>query len=312
MKTVHITDVHEDFDAVKVVADYAQALGARIVLSGDMNLKGYTRSDLDAYKTTRDRAQLRKAVLNGTGEVYSTFKSILDGSGVPYMVLPGNYDSSAVETVFGEHNLDRKTQTVSGIKYLGFGGGQQTPMHIAYLEDIFNDGSLIARFDEDELSLLLRKEQPTVAVTHQPPEGFLDYTVFRQHWGTPVLTQYLIEASPKLVLVGHVHESGPMGNNAKGYKGIAKVGDTVLVNSGNLGRFDLIDAQTMDAITGRILCRGRDPRTVPEREKVLDWGTFGVIDQDTDGTVTSVAFYSVMSPDKKTVNPIRELARHTA
>ncbi len=312
-KYIHGSDVHEDYDALSALANFAQAKNAdKIIISGDLNLKGYGKSDIERFTETRNRDAFRQAVIDQTTRIYTEFKRILDASGIPYFVIPGNYDTVAIDAVYGDHNLDHKLLEEDGIKHFGYGGGRQTPAHIANLEDLFSGSPLIARFDDKELYALLCQHEPTIAVTHQPPHCSLDYTVFQQHWGTPVTRRYLEEAvhAPKLLLVGHVHESGPNGNNQKGFKGIDKIKETVIVNSGNLGRFDLIDSRSMEAITDKVLCRGRDPMTVPATDKILDWGTFAEIDTDNDGTVKSVTFYSLKSPDKKKVDLIKQIARH--
>lgn len=313
-KYIHASDVHEDYDALAAVVDFAQAKSAdKVVISGDFNLKGYTGKDIETFKATRNYDVFRQSVLDETKRIYAEFRRILD-AGVPYLVIPGNYDTCTLNRVFGGNNLNRLVQDEGAIRYFGYGGGKQTPTHIANLEDLFSD--LVCRFDEQELYHLLCQEEPAIAIIHQPPYGSLDYTVFQQHWGTKALRQYIEERTlhgkpaPKLLLVGHVHEDGPYGNNAMGFKGIDKLEETVVVNSGNLGRFELIDPSTMQPITAQLLCRGRNPIAVPETEKILDWGTFSEIDTAADGKVKRVTFYSIMNPDKKKVDQIKEIARY--
>ena len=317
MKIIHCSDVHEDFESLTVAADFAQAKNAdKIIVSGDLNLKGYTQQNLESLICDRNKSKFRQSIIDKTTDTYNQFKTILDKSDIPYLLVPGNYDMTNIESVFGNHNLDRKTINENGIKYFGYGGGEQTPMHIANLEDLLSEKPLVIVFDENELYQKLHNEKPNIIITHQPPQGLLDYTVFQQHWGTTATTQYLNDcqnnnnALPKLILVGHVHESGPYANNAKGFNGIAKFNSTVVVNAGNLGRFDLIEARTMSSITGRVLLRGRSPAAVSDREKILDWGTFAEIDAEEDGTAKSVTFYSIMSPDKKNINTIKEMANY--
>lgn len=317
MKIIHCSDVHEDFEALAVAADFAQAKNAdKIIISGDLNLKGYTQQDLDSLICDKNKPKFRQSIIDRTTGTYNQFKDILNKSGIPYLLVPGNYDMTNIESVFENHNLDRKTINENGIKYFGYGGGEQTPKHIANLEDLLSEKPLVIIFDEDELYQKLHNEKPEIIITHQPPQGLLDYTVFQQHWGTEMTTRYLNEcqngnkAMTKLILVGHVHESGPYANNAKGFNGIAKFNSTVVINAGNLGRFDLIDPRTMDSITGRVLLRGRSPNAVPERERILDWGTFAEIDTEENGTAKSVVFYSIMSPDKKSTTTIKKIANY--
>lgn len=317
MKIVHCSDLHEDFEALAVAADFAQAKNAdKIIISGDLNLRGYTQQDLESLICDKNKPRFRQSVVDKTTNIYNQFKAILDKSGIQYLVVPGNYDTTSIESVFKSHNLDRKTINENGIKYFGYGGGEQTPAHIANLEDLFSEKPLVVVFDGKELYQKLHAEKPEIIITHQPPQGLLDYTVFQQHWGTSATTQYLKDcqktnvAMPKLILIGHVHESGPYANNAKGFNGIAKFGETIVINAGNLGRFDLIDPKTMSSITDRVLLRGRSPSAVSDKEKILDWGTFAEIDAEENGTVKSVAFYSIMSSDKKSTTAAKEIAKY--
>ena len=108
-----------------------------------------------------------------------------------------------------------------------------------------------------------------------------------QNVGTPALTRYILDSPPKLVLSGHIHEAGPLGNNPKGVKGVAMAYNpynncrTSIVNPGNLGRFELLDFPSL------------------ETRMKFDYGTFARVEVEDDGTLRKVVQYSLTAPGRK-------------
>ena len=120
---------------------------------------------------------------------------------------------------------------------------------------------------------------------HNPGRGFCDYT-----GGNPVgnsfTSAYIEQHSPKLVLCGHIHGGGPSARNPNNKQGVnvhtsSITGKrTVVVNPGNLGRFDLMTYPNLETV------------------KEFEHGTFVILEVEEDGTPTKVEQYSVM-PDKQ-------------
>lgn len=154
----------------------------------------------------------------------------------------------------------------------------------------------IVPFDHNELYNFLKKEEPEIVLTHNPPYNFCDDMFNGQNVGTPATEAYIQENSPKLVLAGHIHEAGPSGNNPRGIKGVARhndphYGDTIIINPGNLGRFELL--------------------TFPELKTHMqfDYGTFSELYLEDNGTPKKVVQYSLSAPGRKVgkVNKLEEI-----
>ncbi len=101
------------------------------------------------------------------------------------------------------------------------------------------------------------------------------------HVGDTAITQYVIDYSPKIVLSGHVHESGPLGNNPKNIQGLGTYDNpvtgksTAIINPGNLGRFGSLNLP--DLTVGQ----------------AYDYGTFVKLLIEQDGTPVNVEQYTL-------------------
>ena len=313
------SDIHDDEQALSAFADYAQAQGAnRLIVLGDLALRPYDKHDLEqliknvdpkflnavinvqhplqmqaARKFLTGRLDFRVAIKDflkakdaDYGDTLGEMKRILDATGVPYHVIPGNYDSD-IEHVFRDSNVHKKAFTLGEAKVLGYGGADALPPHIGLLFMLGEvmESEQIVSFDHKELYDLLKKEQPAVGFIHTPPHLLCDDAHNGENAGTPATTKYIVEHGPKLILSGHIHEAGPNGNNPNGVRGISGLNNskmntkTLVLNPGNLGRFELLHPQTLDSLL--------------PIEKAFDYGTFSEVHVEPDGTPKKLFQYTV-------------------
>ena len=299
------SDIHEDTEALAAFTDYAQAQSAdRILLLGDLSLRPYQRSDLEALAQNQTSAGVRDFIAaknKHDAKNTSAMKQILDGSGIPYNVIGGNYDAPLGDA-FGDHDLHLRTTQFEEAKVAGYGGADAFPPHIQLLVQL----GQILPFDHEGLYTFLTEEKPDIGVIHNPPLQFCDDMFNGRNVGTFATTQYMQQNEPKLIMSGHIHEAGPNGNNPRGVAGIATLehpstgNKTIIVNPGNLGRFELLNQHTL------------------ETEMDFDHGTFSEVEIEADGTPVSVTHFSLQPQEQKgkrdierTIGPVRRLVKHT-
>jgi Icc-related predicted phosphoesterase len=300
MKTLWVmSDTHDDLEAVETAVDFARAQGkknSRIVHAGDLSLRPYTMESLENLTKTKDVKQFVKEKRKNNGKVLVSYKEVFDNSGMSYIVIPGNYDGS-LRGVFGGADLHNRVGDWNGIRVVGYGAGGDFdnpwtgPGH---MELLWKLGEIVP-FNKKELSDLLENNNPVIAVIHNPPNGYCDDMHNGKNVGTPTTTNYF-KSKPglKLVISGHIHEAGPNGNNPNSRKGVfgyenkSKGIRTVVINPGNLGRFDLLNPQTL------------------ETAKAFDYGTFVRIDIDDDGNPLKLVQYSVQEKGRK-IGKVREI-----
>ncbi|MFC1686209.1 metallophosphoesterase [Nanoarchaeota archaeon] len=282
-KTFVCSDVHDDYDALKTFADYAQSQDAsNILIAGDLSLRPYTKGGIEELINNNDVKTFIKSKREHNEGVLKGMKEILDGSGIPYQLIPGNYDSNeSFEKVFGDKSLHLKTSKLGDLKIGGYGGADAYPEHMMRLAEIGE----VVDFKHEELYEFLKREKPDVGLIHNPPQGMCDDMFNGENVGTPATTKYIAEEGPKLILSGHIHEAGPNGGNQKDVYGISGYENdetgklTVVLNPGNLGRFELLD-----------------PRSL-EHSMQFDYGTFSSFEMDEE-KVKRVIQYSVKAPER--------------
>lgn len=141
---------------------------------------------------------------------------------VPIILVPGNnetYDDLKNACRYWENAsiLHGNGIEINGIKFFGIGGGiPVTPF-----------GSWSYDFTEDEAEHLLQScPYYGVLVSHSPPKGVVDVSGSGQNLGSVVIRDTILEKKPKLVVCGHIHESGGK---------IGKLGESEIVNAGPQG-----------------------------------------------------------------------------
>jgi len=147
------------------------------------------------------------------------------------------------------------------------------------------------KFDHQEYYDLLGQVMPDVVLSHIPPKFLCDNMFNGQNVGSPALTKHIQDSSPKLVMCGHIHEAGPLGGNPHEVKGMAMKDGTVVVNPGNLGRFELVNFPSL------------------ETARSFDYGTFSRVELEEDGSPLKVEHYTLSSPEN-TFGEVIELAEY--
>ncbi|MBI4150640.1 metallophosphoesterase family protein [Candidatus Woesearchaeota archaeon] len=210
-------DVHDDVEALQGFARYVATQGAdHILFNGDFSLRPYMPAQLQALVQSRDVSAFIAAKRATNGKLLAELKRILTSTSVPFSVVPGNYDPS-LEGIF-ETELHRKTSRIGEAKVFGYGGADAGPAHIDLLVRL---GEIIP-FDHRQLYDDLQREQPAIALVHNPPAGLCDDMFNGENVGTPATTKYIIERGlAKLVVSGHIHEAGPLGANPHGVRGLS-------------------------------------------------------------------------------------------
>ena len=140
--------------------------------------------------------------------------------GIPMLIIPGNHEeASDLKRVCERYGniiyLHKGIFEVNNHAFFGFGGGG------------FNSKS--TEFESISKKVGKRiKEKKVVLVTHQPPyRNKLDFLDFFDHVGNKSFRKFIIENKPMLSLSGHLHET---------FGEIDKIGKTILINPGPLGR----------------------------------------------------------------------------
>ncbi|RMD46211.1 hypothetical protein D6829_00060 [Candidatus Pacearchaeota archaeon] len=293
-----MSDTHDDLEATSRAVDFAESEGfenSAIIHVGDFLLRPYERQSLESLVIDRDIGRFISEKRKTSQRKLKGYQDIFENSQIPYLVIPGNYDGD-LGGVFGENDIHNKKSGFNGIRIVGYGGGGNLdepwvgPPHIKLLVNLRE----ITLFDKDSLLKLLEDNNPQIAVIHNPPYGFCDDMFNGQHVGTPTTTRYMQENNNlKLVLSGHIHEAGPNGNNPNGVRGISGIkredgSKVIVVNPGNLGRFELMN-----------------PRTLEPTIK-FDYGTFARVDIEEDGTPVMVTQYSVKE-GKRAIGDVRQI-----
>ncbi len=148
----------------------------------------------------------------------------LSGIKQPALIVPGNAESYdelrrvnnlwPSATVLHGSGID-----LMGVKFFGIGGGIPiTPF-----------GSWSYDFSEEEAEDLLKEcPEQGVLITHSPPKGLVDTSSRGQHLGSESIRKVVEEKKPRLVVCGHIHESGGKS---------VRMDDTVIVNAGPHGLY---------------------------------------------------------------------------
>lgn len=146
----------------------------------------------------------------------------------PTVLVPGNAESleelqSASVQWPSANVLHGSCVDLNDITFFGIGGGVPiTPF-----------GSWSYDFSEEEAEeLLMNCPMGSVLVSHSPPYGMLDLSSHGRHLGSTAVLKTIEDKSPKLVVCGHIHESGGK---------MFRFGDTMVINAGPNGIIYQVD-----------------------------------------------------------------------
>jgi Icc-related predicted phosphoesterase len=142
----------------------------------------------------------------------------------PVLLVPGNAESfdelnTACKIWPSATVLHGTGMELAGISFFGIGGGiPVTPF-----------GSWSFDFTEEQAEVLLSTfPENGVLISHSPPEGILDLSSLGLHLGSKTVRKAIELKIPRLVICGHIHESGGK---------TEKLGKTTIVNAGPHGLY---------------------------------------------------------------------------
>lgn len=140
----------------------------------------------------------------------------------PTILVPGNSESyeeleEACQGWTSAHVLHGNGMELDGISFFGIGGGIPiTPF-----------GSWSYDFSEEEAENLGADcPDHAVLISHSPPKGVLDRSSIGLHLGSKTIRKIIEIKSPRLVVCGHIHESGGKTEH---------IGHTTVINAGPKG-----------------------------------------------------------------------------
>lgn len=84
---------------------------------------------------------------------------------------------------------------------------------------------------ERKLNKLLKENQDSILIAHNPPYGIVDKAYNGKHVGSEILAKAIKKHQPKLVLCGYIHEA----------RGKGKIGKTLVCNLGWHGDYAVLD-----------------------------------------------------------------------
>ncbi|MBN1614515.1 MAG: metallophosphoesterase [Deltaproteobacteria bacterium] len=195
---------------------------SRDILGTDNGGSEERRRSAVAYIRQSDEAQRRlRAKYDKLAGIFSRF------SDRHIAAIPGNYDMDLRETSLKDWNLHLDSVEFDGLKISGYGGAPvQTPGVPDHIGVRFNEGYRDGEFFSEPYDYF-KKERPDIAVTHQPPYGFMDTLAPKGHVGSIGIRNFIDERPPKIVFSGHIHEAW----------GCRYSGGVFFLNPSNFGRF---------------------------------------------------------------------------
>lgn len=193
----------------------------KLLLFSDIHLnESYCRriielsKDVDVVIGAGDYCSLRRNL----DQVIAVLKVMIK----PTILVPGNSENYDELLEACNNWPSAKVLHGNGVEiqeqlFFGIGGGiPVTPF-----------GSWSWDFTEEEAEKLLAKcPKNAVLISHSPPKGVLDKSSFGLHLGSKTIKNFIHEKSPKLVICGHIHESGGK---------IEKHGNCTVINAGPHG-----------------------------------------------------------------------------
>lgn len=158
------------------------------------------------------------------------------------LVVHGNWDEPDFVKTLAErgYSLHAQGKIVDDIGFFGVGGSIPTPMHSP------------SEYSEEDIQRFLelgyagvQNARWKVLLTHVPPRGVRDRTIFGLHAGSTAVRHFIETHPVDLCLTGHIHEAA----------GAATLNDCQVVNLGSFkkGRYAIIDiGVSLSVKTGRI------------------------------------------------------------
>jgi len=188
MRFMLISDIHGSVGAAKSAGKEAR------------------KRDVDAILVAGDITHF------GTPEDADRIFSALSGT---IIAVPGNCDPPDIVRSMERNSVmdvHGKRSELNGICFAGLGASNPLPF------------STLFTYSEENILLILDSVAADcdVLITHTPPAGILDRTMFGHSGGSESIRAVVEKYRPALHVFGHIHES----------PGVERVGDTIFVNAG--------------------------------------------------------------------------------
>jgi Icc-related predicted phosphoesterase len=195
---------------------------AQVLSSGQVEVNEETIALAKKYLSFEETAKTRATLQ------YQEYKTRFDSLGKKVLLVPGNWDLLCLEDVLANENLHMKPKVeIEGLSFIGYGGAGPIPKPIP------QDLGFVSSFNSDEaFNHLSSAEDTDVALVHVAPRYFDNP---KSTSGEFFMLAYMYRNQPSVILAGHTHHPSIM---------IEKRTNTVIINPGNLGRYDETDYGT--------------------------------------------------------------------
>ena len=194
----------------------------RIVVFGDIHMQTVRLAEVDGLReadlvlVTGDLTHF-----GGSSEAQKVLEAITSFN--PHVLaIHGNLDRPGVAALLQKRfmSLHGTAKVTEGLGLMGVGGSNPTPFHTP------------CEYPEEEIEFLLKQglkaldgHRPFLLLSHPPPaRTSVDRLGSGSHVGSMAVRDFIERHGPAFCLCGHIHEA----------RGIEKIGNTVIVNTGTL------------------------------------------------------------------------------
>ncbi len=162
------------------------------------------------------------------------------------VAVPGNCDPPDIVDVFDSTDtldVHGRFGTVEGIRFAGLGAANPMPF------------STLFTYSEENILLLLEPvaRDSDVLITHTPPMGILDSTMFGHRGGSESIRKVVDTVRPALHVFGHIHESGGVErheNTVFVNAGAARDGNAAIIDTEKNGSFRVLNTERIELFSG--------------------------------------------------------------
>ena len=172
MRILIVSDIHGSKKAAEYAGEKAVELDTDLtVIAGDI-------TDFEASEA---------------GEIFSVLRGRI-------AAVPGNCDPPEILDTMKEYgviDLHGKRASIDGLMFAGLGASNPMPF------------STLFTYTEENIYMILDSiaKDTDILVTHTPPYGILDRTMFGHHGGSRSIRRIVEKYHPKVSIFGHIHES---------------------------------------------------------------------------------------------------------
>jgi Icc-related predicted phosphoesterase len=260
MKCLHLSDLHGDLPALNAVKEYALKRNDLefITITGDIlgecltdyqgeRLKNAAEYIINRVRTAKDinftdllthlssSPDVPRAIKEAAEEYGGLINIFIDNAEKQYLktinllkqfpqhmlTIPGNGDSIKYFDLFGEYDLHKKSTSIEGIKFAGYGGVNFISKNVP--QEAFID------FSEKDLDKFLCEEDADIVLTHVGAKGIQDKGDENKSYGNWAVLAYARAQEPSVIMHGHIHADMGIGKD--------RYAKTIFINSGNLGYY---------------------------------------------------------------------------